>query len=195
MALQEVRVPVQEVKVPVQEVKVPVQEVKVPVQEVKVPVQEVRVPVQEVGVPVQEVGVPVQEVGVPVQEVGVPVQEVWEGVWRCEVVLHTAPGGALRAEGRPRGARPGAPRSGRGSTRRRASRRGLAVLLTGPPWRAHSLSSLPTRLSVKNAPMYLKCGRTCMSTLYQPALPATSVTVICALRSGRRPRMVAETTS
>lgn len=49
----------------------------------------------------------------------------------------------------------------------------------------YSLSSFPTRLSVKNAPMYLKCGRTFMSTLYQPALPSTSVTMICALRSGR----------
>ena len=36
--------------------------------------------------------------------------------------------------------------------------------------------------------MYLKWGRTAMSTLYQPAFPATSLTVIFALRSGRRAR-------
>lgn len=35
--------------------------------------------------------------------------------------------------------------------------------------RAQVLSSLPTKDRVNEAPMYLKCGRTCMSTLYQPA--------------------------
>src|SRR6266545_3436081 len=53
---------------------------------------------------------------------------------------------------------------------------------------AHSLSSLPTRFITKDAPIYLKCGRTCKSTLYQPALPSTSLTLIRAWRSGRRAR-------
>src|SRR6185295_544227 len=59
---------------------------------------------------------------------------------------------------------------------------------TTPGLRRYFLSSLPTSDSVKNAPMYLKWGRTFMSTLYQPASPGTSSTVICAARRGHRLR-------
>src|SRR5690606_10824886 len=50
------------------------------------------------------------------------------------------------------------------------------------------LSSLPTSERVKDAPMYLKCGRTFKPTRYHPGSPSTSETVISAWRSGRRLR-------
>src|SRR6185369_2227683 len=54
--------------------------------------------------------------------------------------------------------------------------------------RGYSLSSLPTSDSVKEAPMYLKCGCTCSPHRYQPGCPSTSSTLMLALRSGRRER-------
>ena len=42
--------------------------------------------------------------------------------------------------------------------------------------------------SVKDAPMYLKCGRTCTLTRYHPLWPSTSSTLMLALRSGRTAR-------
>ena len=42
----------------------------------------------------------------------------------------------------------------------------------------YSLSSLPTRDRVNEAPMYLKWGRIFNDTLYHPGSPSTSETVI-----------------
>ena len=65
---------------------------------------------------------------------------------------------------------------GAGTRRRRRRARRACVRRGG----SYSLSSLPTRERVKNAPMYFMCGTTFMSTLYQPGFPGTSSTVTCA---------------